>query len=81
MSLPKELGDREYQKFVEDEDGNVSLRIGPGVKDSSGSDLVIEDGAARTFDRQMMTELKSITQELQKVVFQLEIITGVNFGE
>jgi hypothetical protein len=22
MSLPKELGDREYQKFVEDEDGN-----------------------------------------------------------
>lgn len=83
MTLPKELGDREYQKFIEDEEGNVSLNIRPGaVRSSIGTELAIDEfGKAQTFDLQALTQLKSIGEKLDKVIFQLEIITGVNFGE
>jgi len=38
MTLPKELGDREYQKFFEDGKGNVGVRAGIEVIDSAGVD-------------------------------------------
>lgn len=80
MTLPKELGDREYQKFEEDENGDVSIRIQPGaVRDSTGNELAIDStGKAQTFDLQALTQLKDISEKLETVILQLQFITGVD---
>lgn len=83
MTLPKEVGDREYQKFVADSDGNVSVRVGPdAVRDSAGNALAIDEfGKAQTFDLQCLAELKSIGELLEKMLSQLEYISGVDTSE
>jgi hypothetical protein len=83
MTLPKELGDREYQKFTEDSDGNVSVRVGPNaIRDADGNTLAIDQfGKAQTFDLQCLAELKSIGELLNKVIIQLQFITGVDFRD
>lgn len=43
MTLPKELGDREYQSFVEDGKGDVARRTfgGSYLTDSDGEDIKV----------------------------------------
>jgi hypothetical protein len=79
MALPDQLGDREYQKFEEDADGNVAVRIGPNaIRDSDGNELDLNpDGMAQVFDRQVMNQLKNIEEVLEDIRFHLRIITGV----
>lgn len=81
--MDKQIADREYQKFVEDSDGNVSIRVGPNaVRDSAGNALAIDQfGKAQTFDLQCLVELKSIGELLEKMITQLEYITGVEINE
>lgn len=83
MTLPEQVGDREYQKFVEDADGNVAIRIGPNaIKDTSGNELKLnENGMAQVFDRQVMTELKGMANILKDIRFQLQLITGAEIHE
>lgn len=83
MAMDKQIADREYQKFVEDSDGNVSIRVGPNaVRDSAGNALAIDEfGKAQTFDLQCLAELKSIGELLEKMLLQLEYITGVEINE
>jgi hypothetical protein len=80
MALPKELGDREYQKFVETADGDVAVRQGPGgINDTDGNELALNsDGMAQVYDRQVMTQLKNMHEVLQDIRFHLRIITGVD---
>jgi hypothetical protein len=48
MTLPRELGDREYQSYGEDGDGNITRRVGGSVflVDSDGNkvELLTRDG-------------------------------------
>lgn len=41
MTLPRQLGDREYQKFVENADGEVAQRVAGGVhlENAAGQDV------------------------------------------
>ncbi len=80
MALPKEVGDREYQKFVEDADGNVAVRIGPNaIQDSSGNELDLDAaGQAAVKDHAVYTQLKNMTEILEDIRFQLQLITGAD---
>jgi hypothetical protein len=80
MALPDQLGDREYQKFIETEGGDVALRIGPNaIQDSSGNELNLDTfGRASTRDEAVFTQLKNIQEVLEHIRFQLELITGAN---
>lgn len=79
MTLPEQLGDREYQKFVETADGEVAVRQGPGgINDSAGNELKLNaDGQASTFDIRVLNELKNMTDELKSINWQLKLINGV----
>jgi hypothetical protein len=76
--LPNNIGDREYQKFVVDAEGNPSVRIAPGaVTDTDGNELDIDDvGRAQMYDRNTHNELKNINENLKDILFQLKLITG-----
>lgn len=77
MALPDHIADREHRKFVEDADGNVSVRIGPNaIKDADGNTLDLNsDGMAQVFDRQVMNQLKEMTDYLNTP--QLLLINSV----
>jgi hypothetical protein len=77
MTLPEQVGDREYQKFVETADGYVAVRQGPGaINDSEGNELKLnKDGQASTFDIRAINELKNIHSLLEDIKFQLSLIT------
>jgi hypothetical protein len=83
MALPDQLGDREYQKFEEDADGNVAVRIGPNaIRDSAGNELDLNSfGMAQVFDRQVASELKVIHGLLEDMLFHLQLITGAQNNE
>jgi hypothetical protein len=83
MALPEQLGDREYQKFEEDADGNVAVRIGPNaIRDSAGNELDLNSfGMAQVYDKQVMTQLKEMTDILKDIRFQLQLITGAEIHE
>ena len=83
MALPPNIADREHRKFVEDADGNVSVRIGPNsIRDSDGNELSLDSyGMAQTHDRQVMTQLKEMTDLLKDIRFQLQLITGAEIHE
>ena len=78
MGLPKTRGDREFQKFTEDAQGNVSVRIAPGaVTDEDGNSLDIDTfGRARMLDVDSKSELKEINETLKEILFQLQLING-----
>jgi hypothetical protein len=80
MALPDQLGDREYQKFEEDADGKVAVRIGPNaIRDSAGNELDLNsDGMAQVYDRNVMNQLKEITDYLKDIKTQLTLITGLD---
>ena len=79
MGLPKTRGDREFQKFTEDAQGNVSVRIAPGaVTDEDGNSLDIDTfGRARMLDVDSKSELKEINETLKEILFQLQLINGL----
>jgi hypothetical protein len=83
MALPDNIGDREHRKFVEDANGDVSIRIGPNaIKDSDGNKLSLNSyGMAQTHDKQVMTQLKEMTDALKDIRFQLQLITGAEIHE
>jgi hypothetical protein len=76
MTLPEQLGDREYQKFVETADGKVAVRQGPNaIVDEEGNALGIDDvGRAQTYDPRVHNELKTVTELLQNILIQLEMM-------
>jgi hypothetical protein len=79
MSLPSNIGDREYQKFTEDLQGEVCIRIAPGaITDSrDGNELDINDaGEAAMTDQRGRLLLSSILEKLEEIEFQLKLITG-----
>lgn len=79
MSLPQNIGDREYQKFTEDLSGNVCVRIAPGalVDSRDGNELDINDnGEAAMYDRKSNAALDAILDKLAEIEFQLKLITG-----
>lgn len=77
MSLPTNRGDREYQKFVEDSNGNVAVRVKQVIEDSEGDDLDIDDeGRAQTKDMPANNKLQSIYEKLDEILIQLRLITG-----
>lgn len=80
MTLPKQLGDREFEKFVEDADGKTAIRVEPQtIKGSSGTKLDITSaGFAQVFDRQALNQLKEITDVLNEIKFHLSLITGAD---
>jgi hypothetical protein len=79
MALPRNRGDREQQKFVEDANGNVSVRIAPGaVTDTDGNELDIDKfGQAKMSDHAVHSELKCMNQVLKDILFQLQLINGM----
>ena len=78
MALPNHLGDREYEKFIEDAQGNVAVRQGPGaINDSGGNELALDAmGRARTYDRAAQAELENISNKLDEVIYHLSLISG-----
>lgn len=83
MALPPNIADREHRKFVEDDNGDVSIRIGPNaITDSDGNALSLNSyGWAETSDRQAMAQLKTITDLLTDIRRQLQFITEVEINE
>ncbi len=83
MALPPNIADREHRKFVEDGDGNVSVRIGPNaITDSSGNSLDLNEyGMAQVYDRQVMAQLRQITDVLIQIRQQLQFITETDSHE
>jgi hypothetical protein len=79
MALPKQLGDREYQKFIETADGDVAVRQGPGgISDSDGNELGLNKfGQAKVLDERVLAATLCNTDLLRKILFQLEILTEV----
>lgn len=78
MTLPKNRGDREYQKFAEDLHGNVCVRVAPGaITDTDGNEMEIDDsGRAFVSDSKVNDTLKVMNANLEKILFQLELING-----
>lgn len=76
--LPNTVGDREYQKFVADANGNTSVRIAPGaVTDSEGHELDIDEvGRARMLDTKANDKLSCIQNTLEEILIQLQLISG-----
>ncbi len=83
MALPPNIGDREHRKFVEDNEGNVSLRIGPGaISTTEGNSLdITSTGRAKTTDDSARGELKEIVNLLKDCRYQLQLITGAEINE
>ena len=78
MTLPRHIGDREYQKFIELGDGETAVRIGPNaIQDEDGNELALDtDGRASTTDQEVHSQLKNIHEVLEDIRFQLQLITG-----
>lgn len=76
MVLPTTRTDREMQKFMEDQDGNVSVRVAPGaVVDTDGNELDIDDaGRAQMRDVKSQAELRSINDKLSDIIEILKSI-------
>lgn len=76
MSLPTNRGDREFQKFVEDASGNVSVRIAPGaVTDSDGNELDIDnEGRARMLDTKAIDNFRVMNETLIEIKILLQAI-------
>lgn len=77
-NLAKSIGDREFQKFTTDANGECAVRIAPGaVTDTDGNELEIDtQGRATTYDNSVLRELQSISGLLKDVLFELKVITG-----
>jgi hypothetical protein len=79
LSLPKQIADREYQKFVEDLAGNVAIRVAPGaITDSvDGNELDIDKNRrARVYDEHGLRMMKNIHDVLERILWQLELMNG-----
>jgi hypothetical protein len=78
MTLPENMGDREYEKFVEDAAGNVAVRQGPGgINDEDGNVLAIDTaGRAQVYDMKVQAELGTVNDSLIKIIELLECIAG-----
>ena len=78
MALPNQLGDREYEKFIEDAEGNVAVRQGPGaINDSDGNELALDDmGRASTSDKSVQSEIENLANKLDEVIYHLSLISG-----
>ena len=78
MALPNNITDREYQKFVADNDGNTSLRTSGEVTDGAGHTMAIDAaGRASTIDGKVQDELSMISSTLNQILIQLQMINGV----
>ncbi len=77
MTLPQHIADREHRKFIEDADGEPSVRIGPNaIQDSDGNKLALDKyGRAKFEDVHAISMLKNIHTLLQDILEQLKIIS------
>jgi hypothetical protein len=78
MALPKMLGDREVQKFMETSAGEVAVRTAPTVITSSdGNEMAVNDSnQAKMRDDSAISALNIIIDKLECIEFQLKLITG-----
>jgi hypothetical protein len=83
MSLPENIGDREYQKFVETAEGEVAVRQGPNaITDDAGNILSLDEfGRASSIDISVVQHLKEISSLLHDIRYQLQLITGAHINE
>lgn len=81
MTLSNHIADREFQKFVEDSDGNVSVRTSPAViADADDNELKIRtDGSIDVNSLDLKTLLHDILVELKKSNLHNEVVTGEEF--
>ena len=81
MTIPQHIADREYQKFVQDGDGNTAVRTLPGTPtDDDGDKLEINsDGSVNVKSLDIKVILCSILVELQKLNLHHQVITDEEF--
>jgi len=79
MALSENRGDREYDKFTEDLNGQTCVRIAPGaITDSvDGNELDIDSaGRARMYDTKVHDQLKGISSLLLEILNTLKLMAG-----
>ena len=77
MSISKNIIDREFDKFVEDENGNTAVRVVNAVTDPDGDELQIDvEGQASTKDFTTHQVLLNILDELKIMNMHLQFITN-----
>lgn len=77
MAMSKHITDREYDKFVEDENGKTAVRVVNAVTDPEGDELEIDKkGRAQTRDMDANQTLRAILDQLKIMNTHLALITN-----
>lgn len=77
MALAESLGDREFEKFEVDSNGNTSIRNNAVFKGQDGYYAkVYSDGTIAAKDIEARTLLNQLLIEIKKMNIQLSLMTG-----
>jgi hypothetical protein len=80
MAMSKNMGDREYDKFVEDENGKTAVRVVNSVTDPGGDELEVTPfGEAKTLDDTTSQLLTKILHQLKIMNLHLQSMTDEKF--
>jgi hypothetical protein len=82
MAMSKNIGDREYTKFVEDAEGNTSIRVVSGIQDADGDKLsVTRLGEAVFTSPEIISLLESMLTELKAIRLHMQIGTSADIRD